>query len=299
MQIVPSGNIPLLTKRHGGKLVIVNLQPTKHDRKCHLKISTYVDTVMERLCQELGVPIPAFTQPLVNLRSLVRSKMKWKPYPLTTVIDKELLPVKGEAVAESAVSENRAKKVKLENRSELVKTEENSQVDKKNISDSGSKVASDKVGQTRSETEASQLCDSTLKTDSSISHGEMVPAVADEVKMEDQHDVKTQDQENSSAKDEKETSANDVDQTESASDNMEAVHTSATISGKDIHQNVKENFLLSTSADAGKRNEPSPTHCSNTAAEARRVSDFQPEAKKLKSDQSVTERWFFFCGWGG
>ena len=87
LQIVPSGNIPLLTKRNGGKLVIVNLQPTKHDRKCHLKISTYVDTVMERLCQELGVAIPEFTQPLVNLRSLVKNETDWKPYPLTTVVD--------------------------------------------------------------------------------------------------------------------------------------------------------------------------------------------------------------------
>lgn len=30
LQIKPSGDLPLLTKRKGGKLVIVNLQPTKH-----------------------------------------------------------------------------------------------------------------------------------------------------------------------------------------------------------------------------------------------------------------------------
>ncbi|XP_058019618.1 NAD-dependent protein deacylase sirtuin-6 isoform X5 [Ahaetulla prasina] len=30
LQIKPSGNLPLLTKKKGGKLVIVNLQPTKH-----------------------------------------------------------------------------------------------------------------------------------------------------------------------------------------------------------------------------------------------------------------------------
>lgn len=30
MQIKPSGDLPLLTKRKGGKVVIVNLQPTKH-----------------------------------------------------------------------------------------------------------------------------------------------------------------------------------------------------------------------------------------------------------------------------
>lgn len=30
LQIRPSGNLPLTTKRRGGRLVIVNLQPTKH-----------------------------------------------------------------------------------------------------------------------------------------------------------------------------------------------------------------------------------------------------------------------------
>lgn len=32
LQIRPSGNLPLATKRRGGLLVIVNLQPTKHVR---------------------------------------------------------------------------------------------------------------------------------------------------------------------------------------------------------------------------------------------------------------------------
>lgn len=30
LQIKPSGNLPLITKKRGGKLVIVNLQATKH-----------------------------------------------------------------------------------------------------------------------------------------------------------------------------------------------------------------------------------------------------------------------------
>lgn len=30
MQIIPSGSLPLYTKKTGGKLVIINLQPTKH-----------------------------------------------------------------------------------------------------------------------------------------------------------------------------------------------------------------------------------------------------------------------------
>lgn len=35
MQIKPSGDLPLITKRKGGKLAIVNLQPTKHVRLLH------------------------------------------------------------------------------------------------------------------------------------------------------------------------------------------------------------------------------------------------------------------------
>lgn len=35
LQIKPSGNLPLATKRRGGRLVIVNLQPTKHVGHCH------------------------------------------------------------------------------------------------------------------------------------------------------------------------------------------------------------------------------------------------------------------------
>lgn len=98
LQIVPSGNIPLLTKRNRGKLVIVNLQPTKHDKKCDLKICTYVDTVMKKLCKALGVEIPDFERPTVNLRSLSpnRPGEKWKEFPLTVLVDPELFPLKEE-----------------------------------------------------------------------------------------------------------------------------------------------------------------------------------------------------------
>ncbi|XP_059148342.1 NAD-dependent protein deacylase sirtuin-6-like isoform X2 [Physella acuta] len=74
LQIVPSGNIPLLTKKNGGKLVIVNLQPTKHDKKCDLKISAYVDDVMKALCKVLKVEVPQYTKPSVCLSSIYSPK---------------------------------------------------------------------------------------------------------------------------------------------------------------------------------------------------------------------------------
>lgn len=70
LQIVPSGNLPLATKRNGGRVVIVNLQPTKHDKKASLKINTYVDTVLKQLCDSLGIRIPDITLPMVLLKSI-------------------------------------------------------------------------------------------------------------------------------------------------------------------------------------------------------------------------------------
>ncbi|XP_062534574.1 NAD-dependent protein deacetylase Sirt6-like isoform X2 [Armigeres subalbatus] len=64
LQIVPSGNLPLRNKRYGGKLVICNLQPTKHDKRADLKISTYVDTIIEKIAKRLGVEIPNYTKEL-------------------------------------------------------------------------------------------------------------------------------------------------------------------------------------------------------------------------------------------
>lgn len=57
LQIVPSGNIPVDTKKRGGKLVIINLQPTKQDRHADLIINTYVDSVMKRLLEILDIKI--------------------------------------------------------------------------------------------------------------------------------------------------------------------------------------------------------------------------------------------------
>ena len=73
---MPSGNLPLLTKHNNGKLVICNLQPTKHvrlrvlsffaiitgtspqDDQADLLINTYVDNIMEGVMKRLGIEIP-------------------------------------------------------------------------------------------------------------------------------------------------------------------------------------------------------------------------------------------------
>lgn len=61
LQIVPSGNIPVDTKKRGGKLVICNLQPTKQDRHADLIINTYVNDLMKRLLELMAVPLVAYS----------------------------------------------------------------------------------------------------------------------------------------------------------------------------------------------------------------------------------------------
>ena len=66
---MPCGNMPMLTKRNGGRVVIVNLQPTKHDKACHLKINAYIDDVMRHVCDTLGVTVALESEPCVVLTS--------------------------------------------------------------------------------------------------------------------------------------------------------------------------------------------------------------------------------------
>ncbi len=55
LQIMPSGSLPLKSKKYGGKVAICNLQPTKYDKKADLIIHTYVDDVFEKLLKRLGI----------------------------------------------------------------------------------------------------------------------------------------------------------------------------------------------------------------------------------------------------
>lgn len=62
LQIIPAGNLPTFAPKFHpeGKLVIINLQPTKHDKKAHLIIRGYVDEVMKLLMAELDLPVPDY-----------------------------------------------------------------------------------------------------------------------------------------------------------------------------------------------------------------------------------------------
>ncbi|CAK1542289.1 unnamed protein product [Leptosia nina] len=62
LQIVPSGKLPLETVKYGGKLVICNLQPTKHDNKADLVINYYVDETLENIMKILNLEIPSYNE---------------------------------------------------------------------------------------------------------------------------------------------------------------------------------------------------------------------------------------------
>ncbi len=94
--------MPLLTKRNGGKLVIVNLQRTKQDRHANLKIHAYVDSVMRQLCEQLGVKIPHWEAPLVTLES---SHTENGETPLRTFVVEEGLRWNQRAVKSEVKSE--------------------------------------------------------------------------------------------------------------------------------------------------------------------------------------------------
>ncbi|XP_026493516.2 NAD-dependent protein deacetylase Sirt6 [Vanessa tameamea] len=72
LQIIPSGNLPLETLKYGGKLVLCNLQPTKHDNKADLIINYYVDDILDKVMNILGIEIPDYKE-TENLTKLAES----------------------------------------------------------------------------------------------------------------------------------------------------------------------------------------------------------------------------------
>ncbi|CAJ0601693.1 unnamed protein product [Cylicocyclus nassatus] len=57
LQIVPVGNMPLLAQKSGGKMVTVNLQATKHEKKADIAIHGLVDDVMTKVLKYLDITL--------------------------------------------------------------------------------------------------------------------------------------------------------------------------------------------------------------------------------------------------
>ena len=100
--------MPLLTKKRGGKIVIVNLQTTKQDKQAYLKINGYVDAVMLELCSKLGVVVPKWTRPVVLLKSIHEPGNNEPRNELPNiVVDSTLLPSeKSETLGNGLRNEN-------------------------------------------------------------------------------------------------------------------------------------------------------------------------------------------------
>lgn len=126
LQINPSGTLPLKNKKHGGKTVICNLQPTKYDKKVDLVISTYVDTIMEKVLKRLGVELPAYT-PEDDPTKAIFCELEWTiSVELLKDIDKqytEFMKAAKKRKADEAVA-IQSKKSLVAIRDEFIETDE-------------------------------------------------------------------------------------------------------------------------------------------------------------------------------
>ncbi|XP_063539989.1 NAD-dependent protein deacetylase Sirt6 [Cydia strobilella] len=77
LQIIPSGNLPLETVKYGGKLVICNLQPTKHDNKADLVVNYYVDDVLEKIMNILKIDVPTYSEDENPMKKAESSVVDW------------------------------------------------------------------------------------------------------------------------------------------------------------------------------------------------------------------------------
>ena len=122
LQIVPAGTMPTLTKKYRkGKLVIINLQPTKHDKKADLIIRCYVDKVMERLFVELGQDIPSYNpsiDPTTSSELVEWTQNQTNAKNVENLSKKVESEYKAELKRQKAMKNDSSKKVKLEPKSE-------------------------------------------------------------------------------------------------------------------------------------------------------------------------------------
>jgi len=81
LQIIPAGNMPLYAQKYQhGRTVICNLQPTKHYAKADLNIHTYVDDIMDKLFNRLGLTIPHYQSNLDPVRKVRQGDLPAEGY---------------------------------------------------------------------------------------------------------------------------------------------------------------------------------------------------------------------------
>ncbi|ENN82101.1 hypothetical protein YQE_01533, partial [Dendroctonus ponderosae] len=123
LQIVPSGNLPLRCKKYGGKVVIVNLQPTKHDKKADLIINTYVDNVIEKVMKHLNFEIPEYNKNFDPTKNqLPISVIEWNIYKNQVKAFKKLFEAKHKLFRERKQSEMSNEKPNSAKRKRKVET---------------------------------------------------------------------------------------------------------------------------------------------------------------------------------
>ncbi|KAG6461766.1 NAD-dependent protein deacetylase Sirt6 isoform X2 [Manduca sexta] len=125
LQIIPSGNLPLETAKYGGKLVICNLQPTKHDNKADLIINYYVDDILEKVMNILELEIPPYNEALNPMKLAETTIVDW-------TIDRR------DVLALEKIFKAKCKGVKKKR--SLVKTKRNSEETSTNKTDDKAKV---------------------------------------------------------------------------------------------------------------------------------------------------------------
>lgn len=99
--------MPLKTKKNKGKIVIVNLQPTKHDKNADLLINGYVDDVMRGLCEELDVEIQPFKRYFIKLQSIWTEEKKNPAKKFPAIVVDESLTEREEENSDDEVQKKR------------------------------------------------------------------------------------------------------------------------------------------------------------------------------------------------
>ena len=135
LQIVPAGNMPSYTKKYQGgmkdkgRLVIINLQPTKQDKKADLLIRAFSDTVMKKLFDRLGAKIPSYDplQDPVKIMSLTAKNDKTLPIEWTQSSTNAKEIQKLSSVVEQQWKEKRRSEKLNSSKAAFVKTDLNSE----------------------------------------------------------------------------------------------------------------------------------------------------------------------------